>query len=226
MSVRTAYRSIPGVGTLRAMFSNKIAGLVAAGMLASGFYAMASESLADPAASTRYTYYTVSGTTAAELYRSMLSKGPRVRGIKSFANTTAKTLKKGHLVDGGSCRVDGFAMKIEFVTQLPQAANEGALSATDRALWRQFVADVKAHEATHRSIWMDCTAAIERQTRALRTASCGEFNRKVEQIWSLASASCMRRHSTFEKSEQARLLRLPFIRQAKGQGTRTSALNE
>ena len=48
---------------------------------------------AKPVETLRYTYYTVSGDTAAEIYRAMLKKGPDVNGAKAYAATASRSMK-------------------------------------------------------------------------------------------------------------------------------------
>lgn len=183
---------------------------LAVAVLGLGTWPSASE--AQPKSSTTYTYYTVSGKTAGEIFNAMLRQGPKVNGMKSFASTTMTTLQKGYLEPGKSCQIKGYALQLNFVTKLPRVANEKALPASDLARWRQFSQMVKVHEATHRSIWLDCAASVERQTRAISASSCGEFNQKVEQIWQTARAACTQRHASFERKEYARMLKHPFAR--------------
>lgn len=200
--------------------------LAALAVAALGLGAWPSATEAQPKSSTTYTYYTVSGKTAGEIFNAMLRQGPKVNGMKSFASTSMTTLQKGYLEPGKSCQIKGYALQLNFVTKLPRVANEKALPAADLARWRQFSQMVKIHEATHRSIWLDCAASVERQTRALKASSCGEFNRKVEQIWQTARAACTQRHASFERSEYARMIKHPFARVVarKDMKTRAAAL--
>lgn len=200
--------------------------LVAFALATLGLGAWPSATEAQPKSSTTYTYYTVSGKTAGEIFNAMLRQGPKVNGMKSFASTSMTTLQKGYLEPGKSCQIKGYALQLNFVTKLPRVANEKALPAADLARWRQFSQMVKIHEATHRSIWLDCAASVERQTRAIKASSCSEFNQKVEQIWQKARAACTQRHASFERSEYARMIKHPFARVVarKDMKTRAAAL--
>ncbi len=133
--------------------------LTALAVAALGLGTWPSATEAQPKSSTTYTYYTVSGKTAGEIFNAMRRQGPTVNGMKSFASTTMTTLQKGYLEPGKSCQIKGFALQLNFVTKLPRVANEKALPASDLARWRQFSQMVKVHEATHRSIWLDCAAS-------------------------------------------------------------------
>ena len=60
---------------------------------------------AKPAQTTKYTYYTIGGDTAVEIYNSMMKKGPKVNGAKAYAATSATTTQDGKLLQGSSCQV-------------------------------------------------------------------------------------------------------------------------
>ena len=85
--------------------------------------------LAKPAQSTKYTYYTISGDTAVEIYNSMIRKGPKVNGAKAYAATSATTTQDGKLLQGSSCQVEDYRLKLNFVIKLPKIRNEKVLPA-------------------------------------------------------------------------------------------------
>jgi predicted secreted Zn-dependent protease len=167
---------------------------------------------AKPAQSTKYTYYTVGGDTAVEIYNSMLKKGPKVNGAKAYAATSATTTQDGKLLQGRSCQVQDYRLKLDFVVKLPKIKNERVLPATDRSRWQQFSAFLKTHEETHRKIWMDCAADLERQVKSIKAKSCEDADRKASQLWDKIRASCNKKHAAFDASEQKRLLAHPFVK--------------
>ena len=168
---------------------------------------------AKPSQTTRYTYYTVGGGTAVEIYNSMLRKGPKVNGAKAYAATSATTTQDGKLLQGKSCEVQDYRLKLDFVVKLPKIKNEKALPAGDRARWRQFLAFLKTHEETHRKIWLDCAADLERQVKSIKASSCDDADRKATRMWNKIHASCSKKHQAFDAAEQKRLLAHPFVRQ-------------
>ena len=70
--------------------------------------------LAKPIHITNYTYYTVGGDTAQEIYKSMLRKGPRVNGAKAYAATSATTSQDGKLLQGASCSIGSLMVNWRF----------------------------------------------------------------------------------------------------------------
>ena len=75
-------------------------------------------------ASTRYDYYMISGRSAVELYDAMLRRGPHVDGDKAYAATSATSSQQGKLIGGKSCRIEDYAVKIDFVIRLPKLLGE------------------------------------------------------------------------------------------------------
>lgn len=167
---------------------------------------------ARPAHTTKYTYYTVGGDSAEDIYRAMLSRGPRVNGAKAYAATTASSSQDGRLSQGKSCRVEDYKLRIDFVIKLPRIKNEKVLPASDRARWQQFSAFLKKHEETHRSIWLECAADLERKVRSIKAKTCGQADAQAAKLWNQTRASCSKRHDAFDRAEQKRLVQHPFVK--------------
>jgi predicted secreted Zn-dependent protease len=167
---------------------------------------------ASPAQSTKYSYYTVGGDSAEDIYNAMLRKGPKVNGAKAYAATSATTTQDGKLLQSKSCRVDDYRLKIDFVIKLPRIKNETVLPAADRGRWKQFSAFLKAHEETHRSIWLGCAADLERQVKAIKASTCSQADGKAAKLWDKMRAACSRKHNAFDAAEQKKLMRHPFVK--------------
>ena len=167
---------------------------------------------AKPVQSTKYSYYTVSGDSAAEIYSAMISRGPKVNGAKAYAATSATTTQDGKLLQGSSCKILDYRLKLDFVIKLPKIRNEKVLPASDRKRWQQFSGFLKAHEETHRQIWLDCAADLERQVKSIRAKSCSDADRKASQLWERLRAACNKKHAAFDRAEQTRLMAHPFVK--------------
>jgi predicted secreted Zn-dependent protease len=176
---------------------------------------------AKPAQSTTYSYYPISGSSAVEIYNSMLKKGPRVDGAKAYAATSATTSQDGKLIQAKSCQIKDYRLKLDFVIKLPKIRNESVLPASDRNRWHQFQAFLKKHEETHRTIWLGCAAELERKVRAIQTKSCKDADRKAAQLWSAIRSACNVKHSAFDAAEQKKLMQHPFVRYVYGRKTTT-----
>lgn len=176
---------------------------------------------AKPVQSTKYAYYTIRGDTAAEVYDSMMKKGPRVNGARAYASTLATTTQNGRLSQGSTCRIEEYRLKLEFVIKLPKIRNEMDLPAADRKRWQQFSAFLKLHEETHREIWLGCAADLERQVKAIKAKSCSEADRKANLLWDRIRAACNKKHIAFDTAEQARLMKHPFVKMIYNRSTDT-----
>jgi predicted secreted Zn-dependent protease len=183
-----------------------------AAVAAAGAICWAGLASAKPTETTRYTYYTIGGDTAVEIYKSMMKKGPKVNGAKAYAATSATTTQNGKLSQGASCRVEDYRLKLDFVIKLPKIRNEKVLPAADRKRWQQFSSFLKAHEETHRKIWLGCAADLERQVKSIKAKSCTEADRKATQLWDRIRAACNRKHAAFDAAEQKRLMSHPFVK--------------
>lgn len=167
--------------------------------------------MAKPVQSTRYTYYSVSGDTAVEIYDAMIRRGPSVNGAKAYAATSATTTQDGKLLQSSSCQIQDYRLKLSFVIKLPKIKNEMVLSASDRKQWRNFSVFLKAHEDTHRQIWLNCAEDLEAKVKAIKARSCSEADAKATKLWDKMRASCSKKHAAFDKAEQKRLMAHPFV---------------
>jgi predicted secreted Zn-dependent protease len=199
---------------------NKRAVLVLGSVLATSF--IGGSAFCKPHQTTKYTYYTISGNTPGAIYSTLVKRGPRVGGIKAYASTTAVSSQSGQLIPGKFCSLENYRFKIDFTIKLPKLKNEAALKGATRSDWKKFSGFLKAHEETHRSIWLACATALEAKVKAIQTTSCAELNERSTKLWEQMRVSCARKQDAFDAAEQARLLRHPFVRLVMSQGAKTS----
>lgn len=192
----------------------------AAAVMAMGFTPAA---LAKPVQTTKYTYYTVGGSSAAEVYDQMLRRGPTVNGAKAYAATSATTVQDGKLVQESSCRIEDYRLKLTFVVKLPKHRNDKLLPAADRRQWQNFTAFLKEHEDTHRQLWLDCAADLERKVKDIRVHSCGVAEAKANRLWDKMRASCGKRQEAFDRTERQHLMSQPFVQLVFRSATTTHA---
>src|SRR4029078_2811090 len=86
-----------------------IAGVIAAMIAAAPMIAVAA-----PITTTKYQYYNCSDKTAADIYSTMLSRGPHVNGEQAYASTTAQSSQAGSLIPGRSCRIRDYQLRMSF----------------------------------------------------------------------------------------------------------------
>lgn len=164
---------------------------------------------AQPTSHTKYSYFPVHGSSLPELHRSMLSHGPNANGVRGYGVTAAMP---GKQLSVAACQRNGdYHFGIEFVIQLPRAANAAALSASEQALWNRFVQFVKKHEEVHRSIWMSCAVKYERKLQASAVQNCASGQAKVTRLWSEMLATCGPKQTAFDAAQRGALKAHPFM---------------
>lgn len=190
---------------------HKLGGRLAVGICLAAL-ASINGAAAKPASSTKYTYYAISGSSPVVIYQALIARGPNVKGVKAYATTTALSSQSGKLVQGSTCRIDGYKVTMNFTIKLPKLSNAGALTGGAKREWERFSAFLKQHEETHRSIWLDCGSEMERKVAALHLSSCADLDRKTVQLWKQTNAACNKRHERLDTNAQYELLRQPFVR--------------
>jgi predicted secreted Zn-dependent protease len=168
--------------------------------------------VAKPPTTTKYVYYNIAGNSAPEIYSAMVSRGPRVGGVKAYATTTAVSSQSGRLLQGQVCKIEDYAVNIDFTIKLPKLKNEGALAGSAKGQWRSFSAFLKTHEEQHRAIWLGCRNEMHAKVAALRVKSCSQLNAQTARLWQQVSQSCNRKHEQLDARDQAKLLRHPFVK--------------
>jgi predicted secreted Zn-dependent protease len=197
-----------------------VAGIALAGFLSSFVAATAVD--AAPRFRTKYTYYTIKGQSAQEVYSAMIARGPHVNGAKAYASTSATSSQEGKLLPGKQCRVTDYKFKIDFVIRLPKLANEKVLKGETRKRWYAFSDFLRKHEETHRSIWLGCAQELENKVSAIRADDCDEVDQQAARLWDKIRAQCNLKHDAFDSAEQKRLAAHPFVKLVIRQTTKTT----
>jgi predicted secreted Zn-dependent protease len=103
--------------------------------------------MAEPTVSVRTTYYSISGTTSAELKSQMRSLGPK--GFWAYTNWYVRW--------SGDCRVS-----LEISYTFPQWTNEKQAPAALQAVWKTMIASLQAHEEGHGRHGRSAAAEIDK----------------------------------------------------------------
>jgi len=201
MAIAFAERRFAG-GTLRA---------VAATVVAIALSANSLTAFAGVTSTTSQRYYNVSGTSQATLARTIRSNPFRgeVANIRPEYALDVATKKAGN-----TCRVTSVNLSIRFVLTLPRA-NEGAMSASTRSVWRNFVSFARRHEERHRAIYLQCARNFAAKAERLSGASCAGLKAKARRLLDAEDRACDRRHAAFDRSEGRRLRSQPLFRTAR-----------
>jgi predicted secreted Zn-dependent protease len=175
--------------------------------------ALSSPLAARPLEKTNYKYYSIKGDSPAEIYTSMIRRGPDVNGVNAYASTSATSSQNGKLIQqGGSCRIEDYKFNINFTINLPKLNNETALAGQTSAKWGQFKSFLKSHEEKHKSIWLACAKTLETQVKGLRSKNCKSLDQQAAALWKKMRTACDRQHAAFDAAEQRRLVKHPFVR--------------
>ncbi len=171
---------------------------------------------AKPKFPTKYTYYTISGTTAVDVFQSLSRRKPTLKGDGAYSTTTtAYSSQPGRPVTtGGQCRIEDFLFDADFVIKLPKLKTESALKGAAAGNWRKFSSFLKRHEEQHRSIWLGCGETLQRQVTSLRNRDCGEVEREARRLRDNMKKSCQKQHAALDFRDQKALMGHPFIRHA------------
>lgn len=182
------------------------------GYVAASLGLLCIQAVAKPVESTTYRYYAISGETAGDIYMAMVRRGPDVNGINAYASTLATTSQSGRLMQGKSCRIDGYKVRLDFVINLPRLSKENVLAGSTKAKWGQFKSFLKVHEETHRKIWVGCARDLEAKIRSLSGPSCSGLDKQASKLFAKMRADCQKKHRAFDAAEQKRLLAHPFVK--------------
>lgn len=162
--------------------------------------------------SINYSYYPVTGRTPAEVYRSILSRGPTVNGDKAIAATSAEGAQNYGLAQGpSSCQIANHHLSFNFDIQLPRPIYVSALTPRDRALWQKFTVFLKAHELQHTRLWLGCAADLERKVLAIKARKCEDAKAQAEALWRKMKANCDKLQANFDREQRGELLAQPFM---------------
>ena len=188
--------------------------LSASFVLALVSYQIAGDAHAKGTLTTTYKYYPVTGSSARSLHSHMTVPVGFFSSEKSYANITMKSSFQGNFAQGKICRIKGFGINARFTVRLPKLSNGARLTGRTNGQFRNFVAYVRKHELTHRSIWTRCLRSAESRIRALRIKSCKKMDSIAAGIIRNEWAKCETRNARFDKLEAKRLLRLPLVKAA------------
>ncbi|WP_081964206.1 DUF922 domain-containing protein [Hoeflea sp. BAL378] len=139
---------------------------------------------ADPLISKSYSYFSVSGRTAADLEREFSRLGPLLSGTGT-RHAGATRIKLGGSVDyensDGRCRVTDAKVKLETHLTLPRWKDRKHASREMALIWDTMSADIKRHEERHAEIARQYARRLETALEALRPeADCARMQARVD----------------------------------------------
>ena len=179
---------------------------------------------------TTYKHYTVRGKSSLDLVLYMGRYGPVVGHDRAYGTIHPNPDLEGKLQQKKNyCSTTGFAITFDFLITLPRVYNHKALPRKTRRLFNKFYADTKAHEHTHRKIYLGCARRADRRIQALKKVRlCRQLDDKIGTILKEEFARCEELHKAFDRREAKKLAREPLIKQAliEARNSRQAKVNE
>lgn len=162
------------------------------------------------------TYFSVGGTTAAEIDRNMSRIGPvsSITGRRHPGATRIKFKGSAKFVSSGtSCRIGGAKVTLSTKLMLPRWTNRRKAGKDLALIWDTLSADIKRHEERHAEIARNHARGLERAIMALRPArDCDTLKAKVNAISRNAMVAHDKDQQRFDRIEavnfQRRMIRL------------------
>ena len=135
-------------------------------------FALASCVLAAPEVTSDYTYYTIRGSTEAELQNQMDGMGKRGPNGKVYDAYTDWKIrwKCQYESDHRGCRIGSVTTTVHITHTLPKWLNCSNAAPRLQRKWSRYVDALKEHERGHSNIALHAAAAVESALKKLRPA--------------------------------------------------------
>lgn len=163
-----------------------------------------------------YSYFTVGGTTVAEIEGELKRRGPQVKttGLRHPGATRMEfTTKLTYGERNGRCGVTDATVTVRADMILPRWNRRKSAAPETRLIWDTLSADIKRHEESHVVIAANHAREIEQALRTVqRRRDCKAAQNEVKQITARILARHDAEQDRFDRIEgknfESRLLRL------------------
>lgn len=187
---------------------------------------LAGSAAADTIIHKKITYFSIGGTTAADLDHEMMKHGPisSVTGRRHPGATKIQFSGKATFIGKkGRCVIGGAKVTLSTRIMLPRWSNRRRASPQLGLIWDTLSADIKRHEERHAEIARNHARVFEQQLLALPPASdCAILKAKVGEITRQAMEDHEKDQKRFDRIEavnfENRMIRLLKYRLAAKNG--------
>ncbi len=163
-----------------------------------------------------YSYFTVGGTTLAQLEEQLESRGPTVKSTgrrHPGATQMEFSTRVGYVEKNGYCRVQKATVTVKAKLILPRWRQRGKADKDLRLIWDTLSSDIKRHEESHVVIAKNHAREIEQALlRLSRQKSCAALAAKTKAVSAKILAKHDRAQERFDRVEginfERRMLRL------------------
>jgi predicted secreted Zn-dependent protease len=139
--------------------------------------------IADPTISTTIDYYDISGSTVAELYSQMFSKGPMAKDDKKHCASAQGKVnwKLKYETDNDWCKVSGVIF-LNITYTMPRWINYDAATPEMQNKWDVFYGHLLEHEQGHGSNAIEMARNLEREIKNAQSRSCQELGDVIQAL--------------------------------------------
>ncbi|MEE9314024.1 MAG: DUF922 domain-containing protein [Rhizobiaceae bacterium] len=154
----------------------------------------------------RTKYYSVSGRTGKQLFKSIVRRGPKLKKTGHAIATTHTKIKITNVkvsIKGRYCVVKA-DVKVTLVYTLPKWRGSKRASKKLRRKWKKFNKLVQKHEATHGRISREYARELDRKINKLSgrvSKGCKDFGRRSKRSIRLIQKNFIKRHFSFDRRE-------------------------
>lgn len=172
--------------------------------LALGCFMLGAPAHAADKVSVKTSHYSISGTNGAQLYMSMVKRGPR-HGLlsRAIAQTSYKVTWDAEVVPfNGGCRVAAARPKLSIKYTYPQPSQR--VSPAVKRSWDRFMGGVRRHEEMHGKIARQMVDVAAKSVRGLKVAndrSCFKTRLAMKRLADTAYAEYEARQIKFDAAE-------------------------
>jgi predicted secreted Zn-dependent protease len=164
----------------------------------------------------KISYFTIGGTTAADLDREMLTRGPMssTTGHRHPGATSMKSAGTATFVArDGRCVIGGARVMLSIHIMLPRWSNRRKASPQLALIWDVLSADIRRHEERHAEIARTHARDLERKILSLPSAStCNRLKDRVSELSRVAIEDRDKDQQRFDRIEavnfENRMIRL------------------
>lgn len=178
-------------------------------------FLLAGSAMAKTTSSTQYNYFKIQGQTAQQIHISLFKHAKGPGGHDAYATTSTRIFQKVSFIVGKTCSVKTYDMQAMFKINLPvlKSSNPSPLV---KAKWAGFADVLRLHEEHHRSLWLACAQKFNQKVQSLSAPNCQALNKKFISLWKTMETDCKKQNAAFDRAEQLRFPKLPFIKMVSG----------
>ena len=162
----------------------------------------------------RTQYYSITGKTGKQLFRSIGRRGPRRGHAIATTKTSVKIRNIRTKKRGRSCVVTRADVIVTLTYTLPRWRGSTRASRRVRKRWNAFAARVNRHEKKHGQISKNYAKKLYREIRRMKgrvSRNCRDFGKRAERRIVKLQSQAERQHALFDRREDrssARVRRL------------------